>query len=123
MSVGFDLSEFIRQYPAVAGIVLLFITGFVRDYFQRQAFMQGARTIQEASLALIKPYQEEVGRNTERISNCEKRLLEVEHSQQRLYAGVRLLTIQLETNGLKPIWTPREWDRPVITKGEHIDYA
>lgn len=117
-----DLSELIRQYPALAGIIVLFITGFVRDYFMRQSFMKAAQTIQEASIALLTPYQAQVNAQGARITDCEERLKQLEQANQRLWGGVHLLTVQIQQAGLSPIWYPRDRDRPTITKGDHLDY-
>jgi len=114
--------EFATRHSIHIGLAILLAMGFVRDYFQRRAFIRGAQAVQEASVALANPLREQIDFVDARARRCEDRLLQLENANERLFAGVGLLISQMRAAGIKPLWTPADSDRIVVTRGRHIEY-
>lgn len=109
-----------HQVIYILGAILLLLR--IKSLYDQKKYISSAEEIQRASVALVNPLRSQVELIALRISKCEAEMIEQKESNERLYAGVNLLIKQLEIAGIKPIWTPRDRDRPLITKGAHIDY-
>lgn len=117
-----DVTELARQNPMLMWFLALVIVGVARDYYQRRAYDRGTRTLQEASVALVGPLADAQRRDHARLQQLEEEVIRLRNVQERLYWGVERLVEQLESHGLKPVFTPRSWDRPLITRGPHTDH-
>ena len=77
----------------------------------RRDKLNGETSLSSATLALLKPYQDEVLKLREELRqyqalNLEERVERLEKKLRQWMAGARLLHNQIEANGLKPVWTP-----------------
>lgn len=108
------MAHWLESYSLHILLVALFVVGFARDYFQRRAIDAGYQTIYKASLLLISPLEQEVGRQGEAGRKCKDELEELRVKVERLELGILTLITQLYKAGIRPDYLPPGWTVPPI---------
>ena len=72
----------------------------------RRDRLEGETSLSAATLALLRPYQDEVEKLRKEIEPLKQRITELEIKLDEVIEGAHRLAMQIRKNGDEPVWQP-----------------